>query len=71
MYLKSVKNRCENHITQISHIVEVSKHDNGFQKYDFLFNNTTFPMSDLSGLRDINNNNGPDFKAPSRRVDSP
>ena len=27
MYLKSVKNRCENHITHIPHIVEVSQHD--------------------------------------------
>ena len=25
------------------------------EKYDFLFNNNTSPMSNLSGLRDINN----------------
>ena len=27
---------------------------NGLQKYDFLYDNNTFPMSSISGLRDFN-----------------
>ena len=29
---------------------------NGLPKYDFLYDNNTFPVSSISGLRDINKN---------------
>ena len=41
---------------------------NGITIYDFLFNKYTFNNNTLDGSRE---NNGPEFKYPSMRVDSP
>ena len=54
MNLKSVKNRCEKTQFTFHTYLRYANMTNVLQKYD-LFNNNRFYMSNLSGLRDINN----------------
>ena len=46
--------RCEHRITYITQIFSGNKYYRWTPKYDFLYDNNTFPVSSISGIRDIN-----------------
>ena len=46
--------RCEHRITYIPQIFSINQYDRWTPKYDFLHDNNTFPVSSISGIRDIN-----------------
>ena len=46
--------RCENRKTHIPQIFEIRQYDQWTPKYDFLYENNTFPMSSIIGLTDFN-----------------